>query len=168
MWMLRIESQNNLDCHLRPMDGQNYSKKKWMFTFRFFFIYLSLYLFMAVLSLHCCVGFSLVAVSWGCSLAAESGLLIAMASLAVERGLQGTWASVVVTWDLSSYSSWTPRHRLNRGSVTEHMFSMLLNQQYILNKVYLKEAHLRQRKLFLIGWWKCHWRLMKNLILYFP
>ena len=68
-----------------------------MFTFRFFFIYLSLYLFMAVLSLHCCAGFSLVAVSWGCSLAAESGLLIAMASLAVERGLQGTWASVVVT-----------------------------------------------------------------------
>ena len=52
---------------------------------------------MAVLSLHCCAGFSLVAVSWGCSLAAESGLLIAMASLAVERGLQGTWASVVVT-----------------------------------------------------------------------
>ena len=44
-----------------------------------------------------CAGFSLVAVSWGCSLAAESGLLIAMASLAVERGLQGTWASVVLT-----------------------------------------------------------------------
>ena len=43
MWMLTIESQNNLNCHLRPMDDQNYSRKKWVFTWRFFF-YLSIYL----------------------------------------------------------------------------------------------------------------------------
>ena len=59
--------------------------------------FLVIFFILAVTGLHCCAGFSLVAVSWGCSLAAESGLLIAMASLAVERGLQGTWASVVVT-----------------------------------------------------------------------
>ena len=87
MWMLTIESQNNLNCHLRPVDDQNYSRKKWVFTWRFFFIYLSIYLFMAVLSLHCCAGFFPVVVNWGCPLAAESGLLIALASLAVVRGL---------------------------------------------------------------------------------
>ena len=40
-----------------------------------------MYLFMAVLGLHCCVGFSLVAV----------------ASVVAEHRLQGTRASVVVT-----------------------------------------------------------------------
>ena len=37
---------------------------------------------------------SLVAVSGGCSLAAVHGPLIAVASLAAEHRLQGTWASV--------------------------------------------------------------------------
>ena len=44
-------------------------------------------LFLAVLGLHCCVGFSLVAASGGYSLNAVRGLLIAEASLVMERGL---------------------------------------------------------------------------------
>ena len=43
-------------------------------------------LFMAVLVLHCCAGFSLAAVSRACSLAEAHGLLIAVASV-VEHGL---------------------------------------------------------------------------------
>ena len=42
---------------------------------------------MAVLGLHCCAGFSLLAASGGCSLAAVFGLLIVVASLAAEHGL---------------------------------------------------------------------------------
>ena len=38
--------------------------------------------------LHCCTGFSLVAVSGGYSLDTVCGLLIVVASLAVEQGLQ--------------------------------------------------------------------------------
>ena len=55
------------------------------------FIYLLLnlfvYLSLAVLGLYCCMGFSLVAVSRGYSLVAVHGLLIAVASLAVEHRL---------------------------------------------------------------------------------
>ena len=43
------------------------------------------------------VGFSLVAASGGYSLGVMHRLLIAMASLVTEHGLQGPWASVVVT-----------------------------------------------------------------------
>ena len=43
--------------------------------------------FLAVLDLHCWMGFSLVVVR---------GLLIAVASLVTEHGFLGTWASVVV------------------------------------------------------------------------
>ena len=42
---------------------------------------------LVVLGLGCCLGFSLVAVSGGCSLAAVSRLPIVVASLAVEHGL---------------------------------------------------------------------------------
>ena len=50
-------------------------------------------LFLASLGRHCCVGFSLVVVSWGHSLAVVCGLLTAVASLVAEhrlsaRGLQ--------------------------------------------------------------------------------
>ena len=48
--------------------------------------YLLTYLYLAVLGLCCCVNFSLVAVC---------GLLVAVASLVAEYGLEGTWASVV-------------------------------------------------------------------------
>ena len=43
-------------------------------------IVLFIYLFLTVLGLHCCVGFSLVAVSGGYSLVAAHGLLTAVAS----------------------------------------------------------------------------------------
>ena len=52
------------------------------------------YLFSVVLSLHRCVGFSLVSVSWGSSLVVAYRLLTAAASLVAEHGLQGAWASV--------------------------------------------------------------------------
>jgi len=45
-----------------------------------------IFIYLAVLSLRCCLGFSLVAVR---------GLLIVVASLAVEHGLLSVWASVV-------------------------------------------------------------------------
>ena len=48
------------------------------------FIY---YFFLAVLGLHCYAGFSLVIESRGYSRVAVSGLLSAVASLLVERGL---------------------------------------------------------------------------------
>ena len=55
---------------------------------------------MAALS-HCCSsGLSLVAESWGCSLVAVRGLLVAVASLAVERD-SGVPGSVVVAHGLS-------------------------------------------------------------------
>ena len=44
-------------------------------------------LFMAVLGLRCCVGFSLVVVSGGYSLFVVHGLLIVVASLVAEHGL---------------------------------------------------------------------------------
>ena len=45
------------------------------------------YLFLVALGLHCCTGFSLVAASRG-TLVVVHGLLITVASLVVERGLQ--------------------------------------------------------------------------------
>ena len=55
----------------------------WEFAVFKFFIYLLL----AVLGLRCCLGFSLVAASEGCSLASVHGLAIAGASLVGEHGL---------------------------------------------------------------------------------
>ena len=52
-----------------------------------FLIVLFIYLFMAVLGLPCCLGFSLVAANEGCSLVAVHGLLLVVASLVVEHGL---------------------------------------------------------------------------------
>ena len=52
---------------------------------------------MAVLGLHCFLGFSLVMSSGGYYLVELQGLLIAMTSLGLEHGLQGTQASVVAT-----------------------------------------------------------------------
>ena len=59
-------------------------------------------LFMAAVGLCCCVGFSLVAVSGGYSLAVVYRLVIAMASRVAEHGLQGEWASVAVARGLRS------------------------------------------------------------------
>ena len=53
----------------------------------FFFFFLKIYLFMTVLGLCCCAGFSLVAASRGYSQVAVLGFLTAMASLVAESGL---------------------------------------------------------------------------------
>ena len=59
-------------------------------SFNFFLmLYLFTYLFLAVLGLHCCTGFSLVVVSGGYSPAGVHGLFIVVASLVVEHGLWG-------------------------------------------------------------------------------
>ena len=50
-------------------------------------IILFIHLFLAVLGLHCCSGFSLVVMSGGYSPAAVRGLLIVVASLAAEYEL---------------------------------------------------------------------------------
>ena len=55
-------------------------------------------------SLLLCMDFSLVALR---------RLLIAVASLVVENGLQDMWAPVVAVRGLSSCGSWTREHRLN-------------------------------------------------------
>ena len=57
-------------------------------------------LFMAVPGLRCCVGFSLVVGSGGCSLVAVLGLLIVVASFVAEHRLWST-GSVVVEHKLS-------------------------------------------------------------------
>ena len=49
------------------------------------------YLFLAVLGLCCCVGFSLVAGSRGCSLVAAHGFLMMISSVVAEQGLQDMW-----------------------------------------------------------------------------
>ena len=51
-----------------------------------FFFYNFVYLFMALLGLHCCLGFSLVVESRGYSLVVVHGLLIAVTSVVLERG----------------------------------------------------------------------------------
>ena len=52
-------------------------------------------------SLLLLMGFSLAVVSGGCSLVAAHKLLVAIAFLAVEHRLWGTWASVVAARGLS-------------------------------------------------------------------
>ena len=64
---------------------------------------------MAVLGLHCYMGFSLFAASGSCSLVAVRGLLIVMVSLVAEHGLQGMQASAVVV----------PRLRLNSCDIQD-------------------------------------------------
>ena len=54
------------------------------------------YLFLAVLGLRCCVGFSLVVASGGCSVVTASRLPVVVASLVVAHGLRGTGSGVVV------------------------------------------------------------------------
>ena len=58
-------------------------------------------LFLAVLGLCCCMGFSLLSASSGYSLVMLLRLPIAVASLVAEHGLQGVQASVVTSHGLS-------------------------------------------------------------------
>ena len=72
----------------------------------------------------CCVGFPLVVVSGGSSLAAVSGLLVAVASLAVECGLWGVWASVVAALGLSSCGSQALGHSFNSYGKQTWLFTV--------------------------------------------
>ena len=85
-------------------------------SFPFFFLlnfYLFIYLFLAVLGLRCCARAFSSCGERGLLFVAVHGLLFAMASLVVEHGLQGTWASVLVVCRLSSCGSQTVERRLS-------------------------------------------------------
>ena len=79
----------------------------------------ALFIYLAVLSLHCCTGSSLIVASGSYLLASRHyslvvvpGLLIAGASLVAERGLWGTRASVVAASWLYSTGSVVVMHQL--------------------------------------------------------
>ena len=91
-----------------------------------------MYLFVAVLSLHCCTGFSLVAASMGYSLAEVLRLLIVVASLVAEHGLQSTQASVVVAPGLQSTGSVVVAQSLS-CSVACGIFLGLGSNPYLLH-----------------------------------
>jgi len=76
-------------------------------SFLFFFKIIFIYVFLAVLGLHCCRGSSLVVVV---------GLLTAVASLVAEHGLSGTEASVAAAPGLWSTGSVVLVHRLSFSS----------------------------------------------------
>ena len=69
------------------------------------FCFLFIYLLLAVLGLCCCACFSLVGESRGYAPVVVGRLLIARASLVVEHGLWGVWASVVVAGGLCGCGS---------------------------------------------------------------
>ena len=104
-----------------------------VFSFRvwcvlFICLLIDLVLFVAVLGLHCCTGFSLVVASGGCSLVVAHRVLIAVASVVGEHRLWAAWASVVVVqapehW-LRSCGIWT---ELLRGNGTPLQYSCLEN-----------------------------------------
>ena len=71
------------------------------------------HLFLAVLGLRCCVGFSLAVTSGGYPLPVLCRLLTAVASLVAENGLQRARASAVVARGPSSCSSQALEHGLN-------------------------------------------------------
>ena len=76
-----------------------------------------IYLFLAVLGLHCWVGFSLVAENGGYSRVAVHEVLIEVVSLSSEHGLKGAQASAIAAYVLSSCISWVLEHRLNSCGV---------------------------------------------------
>ena len=63
-----------------------------------------MYLFVAVLGLHCCRGFSLVVLSRGCSLVVVNGLLVEAASLVWSTGSRFTGFSSCSSWALDTGS----------------------------------------------------------------
>ena len=65
-----------------------------------------IYLFLAVLGLRCYAWAFSSCGEWGLLFVAVHGLLIGVASLVAERGLQGARSSVVVARRLSSCGSW--------------------------------------------------------------
>lgn len=75
----------------------------WKLCFLFFRI---ICLFLAVLGVHGCSGFSLAVVSGGCFLVLGLGLFTAGASCVGEHGLSGAWVPVVAAYGFSSCGSW--------------------------------------------------------------
>ena len=73
-----------------------------------------IYLFLALLGLRCCTGFSLVVVLGGCSQVAVFRLLIVVASLVWSTGSRCS-DSVIPAQGLKSCGSRTPEHKLNSG-----------------------------------------------------
>ena len=71
-----------------------------------------MHLFLAVLGLCCCSGFSLVVVSGGYSSLQCAGFSLWWLLVAEHRVL-GAWVSVVVTCVLSSCGSWALEYRLS-------------------------------------------------------
>ena len=84
---------------------QVFSFRVWCVLFVCLLIYL--FLFLAVLGLRCCAGFSLAVASGACSRIVVHRLLIAVPSLVGEHRLWGAWASVVVVHRLQSCGIWT-------------------------------------------------------------
>ena len=68
--------------------------------------FLSIYVFLSMLSFCCCAGFSLVVASRGYTLVVVRGLLIVVASLVAEHGALGHAG-------FSGCGSWALEHRLN-------------------------------------------------------
>ena len=79
----------------------------------YIYIYKFIYLFLSVLGLHCCMGFSLVAMSRGYSLVAVHQLHHCSGFPCCGALALGTWVSVVATSGLSSHGSQALEHRLN-------------------------------------------------------
>ena len=65
----------------------------------------NVFIYLAVLGLGCCMGFSLVAGSGGCSLVAVCSVLTAVASPAVAHGGEGVQASAVAAHGLQGCNS---------------------------------------------------------------
>ena len=78
----------------------------------FFKKMLFVYLFMAVLGLHCCSGFPLTAASGGPS-SCGKGASQCSGSSGFRASALGVWASVVMAHGLSACGSQTLEHRLN-------------------------------------------------------
>ena len=66
-----------------------------------------------MLCLPCHSGISLVVASGGYTLVAVCGFLMVVASLIVDQGLSGTWASVAAAHRLIHCSSLAVEHRLS-------------------------------------------------------
>ena len=79
----------------------------------FRYVFALIYLFLVVLGLCCCTGFSLVVESKGSFLVVMWGPVLAVASLIVEHRLWSARASVAVAYGLSSCGSQALGHRLN-------------------------------------------------------
>ena len=104
-----------------------------------------IHLFLVVLGLCFSMGFSLVAMSRGYSLFAVLGLLIAVVSLVAGHKLWSVCASTVVSYGLSSCSSWTLEFRLNSCfAACENFLDQGLNPGLLKCQVdYLPLSHQR-------------------------